>query len=170
MITMFALCGSRVTETRCLCWKDINWSKSEIIPNNAKRNTKKPLILHELLKQDLLKLKERMIAVFGTEGKYVFARTSINKNFVVPRVDSPMGSTALQRIVEKMGKNIGVDGLHCHAFRYGLATMLLESGLNVKDIQEIMRHKHSSVTLDIYIQPVKTKEKAKSVVDKFLED
>jgi site-specific recombinase XerD len=46
-------------------------------------------------------------------------------------------------------KNIG-----WHSFRHGLVNLLRQNGVDIKTVQELLRHANSGIPLDIYQQTV----------------
>ncbi|TFJ94611.1 site-specific integrase [Lentibacillus salicampi] len=57
--------------------------------------------------------------------------------------------THVKYYLNKMNKQIGTD-LHFHGLRHTHATLLLEQGAPIKDIQKRLGYKKTSLTLDTY--------------------
>ncbi|WP_010530500.1 tyrosine-type recombinase/integrase [Lentibacillus jeotgali] len=70
-----------------------------------------------------------------------FLCTKENGHFVSP--------THVKYYLNKMNKQLGTD-LHFHGLRHTHATLLLEQGAPIKDIQKRLGHKKTSLTLDTY--------------------
>jgi integrase len=59
----------------------------------------------------------------------------------------PVGPWIVDRAVDKVRQ---VDELHFHSLRHHLATLLIDSGCDVKTVQARMRHSSAKTTLDVY--------------------
>ncbi|GGJ86338.1 site-specific integrase [Lentibacillus kapialis] len=70
-----------------------------------------------------------------------FVCTKENGQFITP--------THIKYYVKKMNKQLGIN-MHFHGLRHTHATLLLEQGAPVKDIQKRLGHKKTSLTLDTY--------------------
>jgi len=52
------------------------------------------------------------------------------------------------QIVEKLGRRIGITGLHPHSFRHFLATRWVSKGLDIKKLQIFLGHASISTTME----------------------
>jgi integrase len=59
----------------------------------------------------------------------------------------PVGPWIVDRAVDKVRQ---VDELHFHSLRHHLATLLIDSGCDVKTVQARMRHSSAKTTLDVH--------------------
>lgn len=56
--------------------------------------------------------------------------------------------TVLQRAVAEAGKRCGITPrVSCHTFRHSFATHLLESGYDIRTVQELLGHRDVSTTM-----------------------
>ena len=56
-----------------------------------------------------------------------------------------------------------------HTFRHTHATMLLQAGVNMKDVQTRLGHSDISTTMNIYVQSTtESKKKAVEILDEYL--
>jgi len=56
----------------------------------------------------------------------------------------------LNRKYYELLKKAGIKDVNLHALRHTFATMLLEAGVNLKIVQELMGHARVSTTADVY--------------------
>lgn len=64
--------------------------------------------------------------------------------------DKPLGVTHVNIILKRIALNANVPVIRVHDLRHTQATLLLESGANIKDVQERLRHENIQTTLQIY--------------------
>ena len=89
-----------------------------------------------------------------------------NEDFVFPSVlkkgTQPLQpEMILRRHIRPALKRLGVEKkIAWHSFRHGLATLLRQTGADVKTAQELLRHANSRITLDIYQQAVPEERRA----------
>ncbi len=62
------------------------------------------------------------------------------------------------KIIKKYGKKVGIDNLSPHMLRHSIATHLLNSGLDLKFVQELLGHENITTT-QIYTHTAKAKIK-----------
>jgi site-specific recombinase XerD len=60
--------------------------------------------------------------------------------------DLPLDPRSIQRIVRLAVLRAGLKGIHVHSFRHAFATHLLDSGANLRAIQELLGHSSISDT------------------------
>ena len=60
-------------------------------------------------------------------------------------------------VCQEMGVNKRIGW---HSFRHGLSQLLRQRGVDVKVVQELLRHANSRITLDIYQQTVTEERRA----------
>ena len=56
-----------------------------------------------------------------------------------------------QTRIRKIRKDTGID-FSFHSFRHTHATMLLEAGVNMKEVQARLGHGNISITMDTYVK------------------
>jgi site-specific recombinase XerD len=86
--------------------------------------------------------------------------------YVFSNKDTPLSTRQAEKIVKNAGKKAGITkNVFCHALRSSFATHLLESGVDIRTIQEMLGHEDLGTT-QIYTK-VSTEriKKVKSPVD-----
>lgn len=81
-----------------------------------------------------------------------FARKNAAKDgriFHTP-VDGMIGATKTNKVSQAAAARIGMQAVNFHTLRHSCASLLIEDGANVKDIQEYLGHSSPSITLDVY--------------------
>ena len=189
--------GLRIMECVRLRVKDIDFEYKQVVVRDGKGNvdrvTMLPQIITENLKHHLEKIKmlhkRDLDEGFGTvylpyalERKYRNANRSWIWQYVFPAarrsVDPRSGieqrhhisETVIQRAVKMAIRNAGITKAGtCHSLRHSFATHLLESGYDIRTVQELLGHKDVRTTM-IYTHVLNRGGKGvKSPGDKFFE-
>lgn len=118
-----------------------------------------------LLNKNDIDFKERECVVFGKGGKervvYFDARTKIHlQNYISSRtddnpalfvsLDSPYTRITIGGVearLRKFGKQLGLKKVHPHKFRRTLATMAIDKGMPIEQLQQLLGHKKIDTTL-----------------------
>lgn len=118
-----------------------------------------------LLNKDDINFEERECVVFGKGSKerfvYFDARTKIHlKEYLDSRTDeeealfvslrapySRLTIGGIEARLRKMGKQLGIYKLHPHKFRRTLATVAIDKGMPIEQLQVILGHKRIDTTL-----------------------
>ena len=122
--------GLRLDEARNIKWQDIDFDREIIHLKTAKGDKERVVFLHKKL-IDMLKLygtnKEGSIFVSQKYGKY-------NKR-------------TIQQIIKFASKKVGIKkNVTPHTLRHSFATHLLESGADIRYIQQLLGHKDLRTT------------------------
>ncbi len=121
---MFAYTGVRRAELLSLCVRDLNFH-TRMIRVQGKGDKERVIPIADCLYEKLQKYTKRMQA-----GDRLF----------------PMQPRRLWTIVTRYAREAGVDNFHPHSFRHYFATQLVEAGVNLKTVQELLGHADISTT------------------------
>lgn len=118
-----------------------------------------------LLNREDINFNERECVVFGKGDKerivYFDARTKIHlQNYLQSRTDndpalfvslqapySRMSIGGIEVRLRQMGKRLGLNKVHPHKFRRTLATMAIDKGMPIEQLQQLLGHKRIDTTL-----------------------
>lgn len=118
-----------------------------------------------LLNKADINFNERECVVFGKGDKervvYFDARTKIHlQNYIDSRIDNDPALFVTLRVPHKritiggiesrlreMGKNLEIEKIHPHKFRRTLATMAIDKGMPIEQLQKLLGHKRIDTTL-----------------------
>lgn len=118
-----------------------------------------------LLNRDDINFAERECVVFGKGDKerlvYFDARTKIHlQNYIASRTDaepalfvslrSPYKRLQIGGVearLREMGKQLGIPKVHPHKFRRTLATMAIDKGMPIEQLQQLLGHQRIDTTL-----------------------
>ena len=118
-----------------------------------------------LLNRNDINFEERECVVFGKGDKervvYFDARTKIHlKNYIDTRDDdnpalfvslrnpaNRMQINGIETRLKKIGNDLDIRGVHPHKFRRTLATVAIDKGMPIEQLQQILGHKRIDTTL-----------------------
>jgi len=189
--------GMRLMELACLRIKDIDFGSNLIFVRGGKGDKDRTTMLPELIRNDLknhLKEaekvhKEDLKAGFGEvflpealSRKYPKAAKDWAWQYVFPSaklsVDPRIGKirrhhvspSTIQKTVANAVRKAGIaKQVSVHTFRHTFATHLLMNGTNIREIQDLLGHKHVETTM-IYTHVMRNMSNApKSPLDTLLE-
>ncbi len=157
MVSMMYACGLRVSELTNLKVNDLNFDEMIGFVKSGKGRKDRIFNIPEFLKENLKEQAEKQ----KKQGKEYL--------FTGPK--GKLSSRNLQKIVSLASKRAGINkDVHCHTLRHSFATHLLESGTDLRKIQELLGHSDLSTT-QIYTH-ISTEElkKIKSPIEEFKEN
>lgn len=148
-----ATCGLRIGEVLGLKWEDINFKdqtanvlRSFVDGSIGRCKTEisqQPVPLDEAVLRDLEAW--RLVCGFPDPGDWVFA--SYQTFGKLPMWPDSLRTKVLQPAARRVGigKSIG-----WHTFRHTYCSLLVQTGNDVRVVQELMRHAKLSTTLEVY--------------------
>lgn len=167
--------GCRISEALALNWDDIDLEKKTVRINKTLSQTKYGYkvsspktdaslatisiddVTLSFLKKWKIKQKEFMLHIGITNPEMVFC--GIYKQFVTHHAIY----VRLQTITEKAG----VPFLGIHVTRHTHASLLLDAGVSLKDVQDRLRHASIKITMDTYGHL--SREKKEQTIEKFVQ-
>jgi len=167
--------GLRLTECLRLRVKDLDWAQCQIVVRDGKgmhdrvtmlpQSVVAPLHLHlrrvkRLHQRDLSRGYGEVYLPFALERKYPNAGREWRWQYVFPAdrlsMDSRggvrrrhhVGESSLQKAVRQAACLAGITKrVTCHTFRHSFATHLLQSGYDIRTVQELLGHKDVKTTM-----------------------
>lgn len=152
--------GMRLGEILALTWDDIDFNTNRIYINKTlivhnknqlslstpkTQSSNRNILITQQLKDELLQWKEKQPLIIQSMG-YSVAKEKIVCTDEKGKLLNPKHFSARNSV---FSKRTGVN-FKFHDFRHTHATMLLESGVNAKIVQERLGHSNISTTLGTY--------------------
>lgn len=117
--------GCRVTEISNLNISDINFETQECTVL-GKGNKERTVYVSDV---SMMYLKE-----------YLSARKGNSESLFTGKGTERLGKSGIEAILKRLEKKSGVPNVHPHRFRRTLATNLLDRGMSIQDVAEILGH------------------------------
>ena len=143
MIALLYGAGLRVSEVVNLKILDLDFEHRCLFVRKAKGNKDRITILPEKIIEPLLQ---------------VIAGRDVNNWVFVSRFGSKYSVRTVQIIFEKASVNAGLRKGTCHSLRHSFATHLLNDGIDIKTLKNLMGHKSVKTTIQyIHISTIQEK-------------
>lgn len=133
MLSLMYACGLRVSELINLKIEDLDFEENVGWIRKGKGKKDRIFNIPLSIKEDLKKLVEE--------------QRKKNQEFVFSGRKGKLTPRNLQKIVKNAAKRAGINKkISCHTLRHSFATHLLENGVNIRIIQELLGHSNLSTT------------------------
>ena len=159
--------GARTGELRALVWSDVNLHLADAVGEYGLISISKGVDDKNRIAPPKTKSSNRIIKIDGVllaflrhyrqaQAEQITAAGSrwIDKDLVFPSLTGDYMSANLPtKIVKRCIRGTDIDPkLHAHSMRHSFASILIDSGANVKTVQDALGHSSSRMTLDTYTQ------------------
>ena len=152
------LTGMRIGETLALQWGDIDWTHNII---NVRRNVVK--VYDPETKSDRFfvgspKTKQGyreipLLPALRTTLREIGGKSPEPNNFIVGNSDKARAHSCIRDSYSRFLKRHKLPKSNFHGLRHTYATLLVESGGDIKTISTLLGHSKVSLTLDLYVHP-----------------
>ena len=172
--------GARMGELRALTWNDVNLHLIDSMGEYGLVNISKSADPKNRITPPKTKSSNRLIKIDGVLLSFMrhyreaqaeqIAEAGarwVDLDLVFPSLTGEyMNANVPTKIVKRCIKGTDIDPkLHAHSMRHSFASILIDSGANVKTVQDALGHSSSRMTLDTYAQSfAETRAKATQAV------
>lgn len=169
--------GMRIGELLGLQWDDIDFTEKiihirhSLLTKNCNEyelevpktpGSVRDIYFNEDVEKELKKIKIEQMENRLKYGKFYIQN---DDDLVFTRKSGKfMSDTTLQNAARRVSKKVDID-FSLHTFRHSHATMMLEAGATMKDVQIRLGHASIEITMNIYVQP--TDVSKKEALEKF---
>lgn len=150
--------GCRISEALALNWADVNFTDKSVVINKTLSHTKKGLTISSPKTENSygeLALDDQTITILKrwqiNQRIYMLECGETNPTMIFCGINKQYVSHNLFYARLKHITNLaGIPFLGIHVTRHTHASMLLDAGASMKEIQERLRHSSISITMDVY--------------------
>lgn len=152
------LTGMRIGETLALQWGDVDWTHNVI---NVRRNVVKaydPETKSDRFFVGSPKTKQGyreipLLPALRETLREVGGKSPELNNFIVGNSDKPRGHSPVRNSYSRFLNRYRLPKINFHGLRHTYATLLVNSGGDIKTISTLLGHSKVSLTLDLYVHP-----------------
>jgi integrase len=164
--------GVRISEALGLTWDCVDFDNDIISIRNIIVESKGVPRFQDYTKtEDSLrdipmsnKIKEILFKIKNERSEY-----NILNLVFVSKMNKILYKVKIREILKRICKKIEIKEITPHVLRHTFATRMLETGVNIKVLSEILGHKNINITLDIYAHVLpSTKKETMKNIDEFI--
>lgn len=85
--------------------------------------------------------------------KQAFGKPSLLKGYVLTGTDTPRSTRVIRDSYDRFLKRHKLPDINFHGLRHTFATILIEAGVDVKTVSDIIGHANVSTTFNLYVHP-----------------
>ena len=159
-IKLLLLTGARSSELRLCKWSDVNLLKQELFIGLSKNGRSRRIVLSDSAINELYYVKEKSESL-GTPTM------ALNWVFTNPKTQLPY--TSMQVAFAKARKTARLDDVRIHDLRHTFASLLINNGASIYEVQKLLGHHHISMTERYaHLLPNTLKERAEIMASSLL--
>ena len=159
-IKLLLLTGARSSELRLCKWSDVNLPKQELFIGLSKNGRSRRIVLSNSAVEELYCVKEKSESL-GTPTE------ALNWVFTNPKTQLPY--TSMQVSFAKARKTARLDNVRIHDLRHTFASLLINNGASIYEVQKLLGHHHISMTERYaHLLPNTLKERAEIMASSLL--
>ncbi|NPE27176.1 tyrosine-type recombinase/integrase [Methanococcoides sp. SA1] len=132
MVSLIYACGFRVSELTNLKVKDINLQEKIGHVRQSKGKKDRIFNIPEFL--------------FDQIEEQIQKQNSLNQEHLFSGRQGKISNRNIQKIISSAAKRASLQNVHTHTLRHSFATHLLEDGVDIRKIQELLGHANLSTT------------------------
>ena len=136
-VKLLLLTGARSSELRLCKWSDVNLPKQELFIGLSKNGRSRRIVLSDYAIKELYRVKEKSESL-GTPTM------ALNWVFTNPKTQLPY--TSMQVSFAKARKTARLDNVRIHDLRHTFASLLINNGASIYEVQKLLGHHHISMT------------------------
>ena len=136
-VKLLLLTGARSSELRLCKWNDIDLTKGELYIGLSKNGRSRRIILSDSSIQELCRVKETSESL-GTP--------TMASNWVFTNPKTQLPYTSMQIAFSKARKRARLDTVRIHDLRHTFASLLINNGASIYEVQKLLGHHHVSMT------------------------
>lgn len=189
LFRILAYCGLRKGEALALHWSDIDWTDETVnIKKTIARVNKTTVLHHPKTKASIRKISIdkgtlNLLKIWKHEQVDFYKQFGFN---IALDVDQPIFSRYVHRrntmdywreatpndiLTAFYGRHSDLKEITVHGFRHTHASLLFESGANIKDVQVRLGHGDVQTTMNIYVHVTNaSRERVASLFNTFMDE